>query len=191
MRSYVAISFIALMLLVQSCCCCTILGGPEPPYSITPSDDAIEGFKERWHTAVDGSPDGSFSITLTEEEMTSLIVNRLDQEKDVPPVRDLQVHLRNGRIEVYATIMMNGSLPVPGMIAFSAKPVAGTIGVTLEDVAFGPLPVPDSALEAPTDVLNELISRSVITEMGAVTITDIQIGEGDMTLFGQIAPDSP
>ena len=191
MRPYVLTSIVALALVAQSCCCCTMIGGPEPPYAITPSGDAVQRFKERWSTVVDGSLDGSFDITMTEEEMTSLIAQSLEKQEDAPPVSDLQVHFRNGRIEVYATVTVNESIPLPGLVAFSAAATDGSISVTLEEIAFGPLPIPDSVLEASTDMLNELISSSMTTEMGEVAITDIQVGEGEMTLTGTIASDSP
>jgi uncharacterized protein YpmS len=191
MRSHVLISLAALILAAQFCCCCGNIGGPEPPYVITPSDDAVQRFKERWTTAIDSSLDGSFTITVTEEEMTSLIVQQLAKQEDPPSISNLQVHLRDGRIEVYATATVNDSLPVPGMVAFSATATDGNIDVTVEEVEFGPLPMPDSIVETATDMLNDLIHRSMLAEMGEVTITDIQISEGEMTLTGGISPPSP
>jgi hypothetical protein len=190
MRSHVLVPFIALV-VVQSFCCCPIAGGPQPPHAITPSDEAVQRFKERWDTVIEESPDGSFTITVTEEEMTSLATQILDKREDLPPVSDLQIHLRDGRIEAYATVTVNDSLSLPGMVAFSAVATGGGISATIEEAAFGPLPIPDSTLETVTDVLNDLIAKSVPTEMGTTTITDIQIGEGDMTLTGTISADQP
>jgi hypothetical protein len=188
MRSHLLISLAALVLVAQFCCCCGNIGGPEPPYAIAPSDDAIQDFKKRWTTVTDGSLDGSFTITVTEEELTSLAVQYLARQTDPPPISNPQVHLRDGRIEVYATVTVNDSLPVPGMVAFSATAVDGGIDVAVEEVAFGPLPLPDSALGSATDVLNDLVRESALTEMGEVTITDVRIGEGEMTLTGNISP---
>jgi uncharacterized protein YpmS len=187
MRSHLLISLAALILVAQFCCCCGNIGGPEPPYVITPSDDAIQHFKERWTTALDGSPDGSFTITVTEEEMTSLAVQQLAKQADPPPISNPQIHLRDGRIEVYATVTVNDSLPLPGMVAFSATAVDGDVDVTVEEVALGPLPIPDSALETATSALNDMVRKSVPAEMGEVTIADIQIGAGEMTFVGTIS----
>jgi uncharacterized protein YpmS len=188
MRFHLLISLAALVLVAQFCCCCGNIGGPEPPYVITPSDDAIQRFKERWTTVTDGSMDGSFAITVTEEEMTALAVQQLARQADPPPISNPQVHLQDGRIEVYATLTVNDAIPVPGMVAFSATAVDGDINVAVEEVAFGPLPIPDSALESITDAANDLVRTSKLTEEGEVTITDIQIGEGEMTLTGKVAP---
>jgi hypothetical protein len=191
MRAHVLVPLIALAVIAQSCCCCALIGGPQPPHAITPSDEAIQRFKERWGTAVQESIDGSFTITVTEEEMTSLVARMLERQQDPPPISDLQVHLRDERIDVYATIIAGESLSIPGLVAFSASAAGGAINVTLEQAAFGPLPIPDTVLETTTTVLNESISKSVLTEMGGATITDIQVGEGDMLLKGTITSGSP
>jgi uncharacterized protein YpmS len=189
MRSHVLVALIALAVVAQSCCCCAILGGPQPPYVIAPSDETAQQFKDRWDTIVKGSPDGTFTITVTEEEMTSLAAQVLTRQEDVPPVSDLQIHLRDSRIEVYATVALGDSLPVPGMAAFSAAALDGGINVTLEEVSFGPMPIPDSALETAAQLLNKLIAESIQNEIERAAITDVQIGAGEMTLTGTITPD--
>ena len=194
MRSQAIISLIALMLAGQFCCCSTItgiIGGPQPPYVITPSDVAIQQFQDRWSAVADESPDGSLTITLTEEEMTSIAVGMLARQVDSPPVSDLQVHFRNERIEVYAMVTVQDSLPLPGMIAFSAHAADGGISVSVEEAAFGPLPIPDSVLEASTDALNKMISESVEAEIENASITDIQIGDEEMIITGTISPTLP
>jgi hypothetical protein len=191
MRSQAVIPLVALMLAAQFCCCSTAIGGPQPPYVITPSDEAIQRFQDRWSTVIDQSLDGSFTITLTEEEMTSIAVRMLARQVDSPPISDLQVHFRDQRIEVYATVTVQDSLPLPGMIAFSARATDGGISVSVEEAAFGPLPIPDSVLEASTDALNDLISESVEAEIEHASITGIQVGEKEMTITGTVSPTPP
>ncbi|MDY7077568.1 MAG: hypothetical protein SXV54_11665 [Chloroflexota bacterium] len=189
MRSHVLIPLIALTVVAQSCCCCTMFGGPQPPHTITPSNEAVQRFRERWATEVGEGIDGFFTITVTDEEMTSLVTQMLAQQEDLPPISDPQVHFRNGRIEVYATVTVADSLPLPGLVAFSATATGDGINVTLEEVAFGPLPIPEPVLETMTETLNESLSQSILVEIGEATITDIQIGTGEMTLSGQIRPE--
>jgi uncharacterized protein YpmS len=191
MRSQVVIPLIALVLAGQFCCCSTIIGGPQPPYVITPSDEAVQRFQDRWSTVVDESLDGSFTITLTEEELTSVAMQMLARQVNSPPINDLQIHLRNERIQVYATVTLQDSLPLPGMIAFSARATDGGISISVEEAAFGPLPIPDSILEASTDALNDLISKSVEAEIENASITDIQIGDAEMIITGTISPTPP
>jgi len=184
-RSHILVPIIVLAIAAQVCCCCTMVGGPQPPYPITASDEAIQRFQERWATAVDESTDGSFTITITDEEMTSLLAQML-AEQDELAISQPQVHFRNGRVEVYATVTVADPLALPGMVALSVIATDSEIGVTLEEMAFGPLPIPEPILEPLTDTLNEMLSESILAEMDEATITDIQIGEGQMTISGRV-----
>lgn len=184
MRSHVLVPIIALAIAAQVCCC-TIVGGPQPPYTITPSDEAVQRLKERLATA---ESDGSFTITVTDEEMTSLLVQMLAQQDELP-ISQPQVHFRNGRVEVYATVTVAAPLALPGMVAFSITATDSEISVTLEEIAFGPLPVPEPVLEALTEMLNETLSESILAEMDEARITDIHIGEGQMTVSGTSPSD--
>jgi len=193
MRAHALIPIIALAVVAQSCCCCALVGGPQPPYPITPSDETVQRFRERWATVVDESTDGSFTITVTEEEMTSLVAQMVTQtlagREDLPPISDPQVYFRNDRIEVYATVTVNDSLPLPGLVAFSVSATDGGLSITLEEIAFGPLPIPDPVLETLSDTFNESLSKSILAEMDQARVTDVQIGAGQMTISGSITPN--
>ncbi len=188
MRWYTLVPIVALVAAAQVCCCINLIGGPQPPYPVTPSDQAIERFKERWRATLEGIADGSVSITVSEEELTSLAVKVLEEQADLPEVSNLQILLRNGRIEAYATIRVNDALSVPGMAAFAVTVVDGRLNVALDEMDFGPLSLPQQVIDTLTARLNKLITESIKNEVGAVTISDVQIGNGEMTITGQLAP---
>ncbi len=184
MRSQILVLLIALLVTAQSCCCASILGGPQPPYAITPSDEAVQSFQERM-AKVEPNADGTFSVTITEEEMTSLVVQRLDAQQDPPPIRQPQVYFRNGRIEVYGTVDVNDSLSLPGMVAFSVVSGDDGISVTVEEISLGPLPVPDSVLESLNEEVDQTLTDNVQVGGVEAIITDVQIGDGEMTITGK------
>lgn len=189
MRVRILVPLIALAVAVQTCCCCTVLGGPQPPYTITPSEEAIRRLEERMNTAGQG-PDDSFTITITEEELTSLVVLRmLAQQEEPPPFSDLQVHFRNDRIEFYATVHIADPLALPGLVAFSIAATDGKPVITVEEIAFGPLPIPGPILEMLSDVLNETLSSYIQSDGAEIFITDVQIGDGEMTISGHTRSD--
>ncbi len=187
MRSQILVALVALVVAAQVCCCCSIAGGPEPPYTIAPSADAASRFEERMN-AVDLGADDSFTITITEEEMTSLIRQGLAEQKDTP-LSEIQAYFRNNRVEVYATVQMADSLALPGMVAFSLASTDGQVAVTVEEVTLGPLPVPEPVLQSLNDELNKALSESIQIDGKEVAITDVQIGEGEMTVSGQAPSD--
>ena len=188
MRLHILVPLIALVVAAQACCCCTILGGPQPPHAIVPSDEAIRHFEERMAEA-EQSAGGSVTITITEEEMTSLIAQALAKQAESAPISEPQVHFRNSRVEVYGTVQVADSLALPGLVAFSITVTDGELDVTVEEVAVGPLPIPEPLLETLTDVLNEGLSKAVQFEEIEILITDVQTGEGEMTISGQVQSD--
>lgn len=177
-----------LAILAQVFCCCSSIAGPRPPYTITPSDDVVKRLRERWQQSIQASPDGSVSLTITEEEMTSLMEELLARQGEDLPIDDPQVFFRNGRIEVYATMTQSNMPPMPGMVALSATAVNGEIEISIEEARVGPLSVPSTALEEATQALNDALEQSVADELGNVTITGVQIGNQEMIISGKVAP---
>jgi hypothetical protein len=184
MQSKALIALIPLIVTAQACCCCAALGGPQPPYTITPSNEAVQRLEERMDS-LDIAADGSFSLTVTEEEMTSLLVQMMEKQEQSPPISQPQVYFRNGRVEVYATVPIVESLELPGMVAFTVAVVDQRASVTIEEIALGPLPVPDAVTEALTDMINETFAESTQTEGNAI-ITGVEVGDKEITFFGKV-----
>lgn len=184
MHSKLLIISIALIVAVQACCCCTILGGPQPPYTIAPSDEAIARLEERMDLT-EPDADGNFSVTVTEEEMTSLMAQWLDEMDDSPPISQPQVHFRDGRIEFYMIIHFSDSFEMPGMMAFTVDIQDDQAIFTVEEMTVGPIPLPESFTEAMSDALNESFEDAFAGEDTDAIVTDVKIGDKEMTVFGQ------
>jgi len=185
MRSQVVIPLVVLLVAAQTCCCCTILGGPQPPYTVSHSEQAFEDLEARMD-AIETGPDGSFSVTITEEELTSLVVHNLDEREGLSSIQEPQVLFRNGRIECYAKISPASSLALPGLIAISLDAQDSKLDVTIEEIVLGPLPIPQSILETFTDLVVSTIVDLFSSEQASITINDVEIGNGELTISGQI-----
>ncbi|MBN1977273.1 MAG: hypothetical protein JW918_07720 [Anaerolineae bacterium] len=184
MHSKLLVVSIALIVAAQACCCCTILGGSQPPYTITPSDEAVTRLEERIKST-EPDADGTFSVTVTEEEMTSLMVQWLDEMEEPPPISQPQVHFRNGRIEFYMIIHFSDAFESPGMIAFTVDAQDDKVVFAVEEMAVGPIPLPQSFSEVMTDLLNESFEEVFSGEDAGAVVTDVRIGDKEMTVFGQ------
>jgi uncharacterized protein YpmS len=188
MHSKVLIAVIALSIAVQTCCCCTFLGGPRPPYTINYSEETLQRLQEQVN-AIETDTNGNFSITVSEEEMTALAAQVLDEMEDGPPISDLQVFFRNDRVELYMTIRLSSSFSLPGMLAFIIDAQDGEFAVTIEEMMVGPLPLPESITDAMTKALNEALTEGVPGDENKVSITDVQIGDKEMTVYGQVSDE--
>lgn len=188
MRSKLSVFLVTLVVAAQACCCLSLLGGPQPPYPITPSEETIRQFEERARST-ESNPDGSLTITITDEEITSLVVLRALANREEPlPVSDIQVYFRNGRVEIYATVQVK-SLTLPGLVAFTIDAADGQATVILEEVTLGPLPAPQSVLDSLTDTLNQTLEENIQVDGQKITISDVQIGEGEMIVTGKLSSD--
>ena len=189
MRSKLFVFLVALVVAAQSCCCLSLLGGPQPPYPITPSEETIRQFEERMRST-ESNPDGSFTVTITDEEITSLVVLRMLANREEPlPASDIQAYFRNGRVEVYATVQVAKSLTLPALVAFTIDAADGQATVILEDVTLGPFPAPQSVLDSLTDMLNQALEENIQVDGQRVIVSDVQIGEGEMTITGRLSSD--
>lgn len=188
MRSHILIPIVALVIAAQACCCCTTLGGPQPPYPITPSDEAVQRLEERMNSATPG-PDGTYTLTITDEEITSLVAQALAEQEErsgtPSPISNPQVYFRNRRIEAYADLKLSDPLSVPCMVALSIAIENGSPVVTIEEVDAGPLPVPAALLTELTDMFNQMLADNFANQGGGLTITGVEIGEGQMTITGK------
>jgi hypothetical protein len=179
-------ALIALAVVTQTCCCCiNLLGGPQPPYAITYSDETIQRLQERLDE-VQTDANGEFSFAISETEMTALAAQALDEMDDGPPISDPQVFFRDGRVELYMTIHLDDSFSLPGMIAFTVDVQAGDLAITIEEMIAGPLPLPGSTTEATTEALDDALTEGVSDAGGDVSITDIQVSDGEMIIYGQV-----
>jgi hypothetical protein len=184
MHSKVLIMAIALSVIAQACCCCTLLGGPQPPYTITHSEETLQRLQERVNE-IETDEDGNFSITISEEEMTALAAQALAEREDGPPISELQVFFRNGRIELYMIIAVSDLFSLPGMIAFTIDAQDGDFAITIEDIVVGPLPMPEFVTETLTELLNDTLTEIVPSSEGNTLITGVQINDKEMIIYGQ------
>jgi uncharacterized protein YpmS len=178
-KMIVALAFLAVA--AQALCCGAGLGGPQPPYTVAPSDEPSDHLQEQVKTV----EAGEFAVTVTEEEMTALVVQMLEEMENPPPVSQPQVLFRGGRVELYGTLHATESTDVPGMLAFTLDVQDGDVLVTVEEIDVGPLPVPDSFVETATQDLNEALDDWLLANMADYEITEIEIGDRQAVIHGR------
>jgi uncharacterized protein YpmS len=186
MSSKAIVLLAVLVVATQTLCCGAILGSPKPPYTVDPSDETLDRLQEEMET-IEADNEDQLTFTITEEEMTALVVQMLEEMEDPPPVSQPQVLFRNDRVELYATIHVSDSTEVQGMVALTLGVQDGHIVATIEEIDVGPLPVPESFIEAATDNLNQAIDDWVLDNMGDYVITDVKIGDKKAVIYGQVS----
>jgi len=181
MRSKALAIAFALVILAQACCCTTAIGGPEPPYTVIPSEEAAERFRDKVEQASQAGGQ-TISLTITEEEATSVFAQLFSQTQAVAPITPPQILFQDGRMEVYTDLKALRIVSIPGMVALSISASDGEFEVGVEEVAFGPIPVPEFALDFLTELVNQWLFDNILSQIGNIPIREVQIGDGEMTI---------
>ena len=186
MPSKAMIVLTAAIVAAQALCCSTALSSPEPPYTVDPSDETLHRLQERM-VSIEADNEGKFTVTVTEEEVTALAEQMLEEMQDPPPISQPQVLFRDSRVELYGTIHATDATDVLGMLALTIDVQDGDVLVTVEEIDVGPLPVPESLTETVTENLNDALDNWILNDMADYTITDIRIGDKQAVIYGQVS----
>ncbi len=169
------------------------LGGPRPPrQAVQPSVDALESFNEKWRALNLATPDGPFTLTFTEAELTSVVAAALEQaeaDSGTPlPVQDVQVILQDGAIYAYGTANID-PIQVNGLIV--AAPTIGPDGrvsIAIRSVEFGPLEIDPELIDEIAASVEASINAPLQASSASIVLTDITISDGQLTISGTITP---
>jgi hypothetical protein len=169
------------------------VGSPPPPREITPpSVDALESFNDKWLELNQATPDGPFVLTFTEAELTSVVVEALEEaELDSGlslPVQDVQIILDDDIVYAYGTADLD-PLAVDGVIEVVPEIGAdGFVDVTIQSVEFGPLEIDPGLAEEIAATVEASINEPLQASQLNITFTDIVISDGELTVSGMISP---
>jgi hypothetical protein len=125
--------------------------------------------------SLDSAPLGPFSVTLTQEEATSLLALRLPGS----PFLNAQVHFSDGKVYISGVVNMGVALKVVSM--WSVAQSSGRPRVFLERAAIGPFSLAPFLLNSVSSTINEMIDESGT----GIMPTNVRIGDGLLTVEGR------
>ncbi len=155
---------------------------PRPGEPIVPSDLAGAQAKTTLENALP-KPGSLSTVTLTEQEITSWLSMGMKNSPDLP-LRDVQVYLRDGVIQIWGLVMGSAdstSALVIGKINVDAN---GIPTIELESLQVGQQVLPGILLSQAEAWLNQFLSKSINTHMPGLQDMNINIGSGLITLSG-------
>lgn len=169
------------------------LGGPEAPAEAPlPSEDALESFKEKWRELNLATPDGPFSITFTEAELTSALASAIEQQEadtgEPIPVQDPRVVLADGQINVYATIALDVATASGLIVASPTIGPDGLVSIDIVSAEFGPLDLDPQMLDDLAARVERSINEPIQASPFDIQLSGIDISSGQMTVSGTITP---
>lgn len=184
--SWAIAAIVAALVFWQVIACFRMFkAAPPPAPSVPMSKDLASEMRER--VTETKSEMGSFSITISERELTSYIVGRLQSGPGQFPARDMQIRFGAGYAEIWATFIDVAPSDIPVYIRATIEATGGQAAFHIEQASAGPLAIPGAMRELISQVLTETLSE---LEYGLV-IERAEIVPGRLILQGQVTGDIP
>ncbi len=169
------------LLLGLACGPCNLLSGeaPTPPQPIVVSTESAAQLESRIQQNLGGRPGQQFILSMTDDEVTSLVATKL-AEYDESPITEPQIWFTRGLI--YGTGELVNVLPIATEISFvgSARIVDRKLMVDVDKVSAGAFPIPESLLGTISQTINETVEDLQLD----VEVTALEILEGEVIIKG-------
>lgn len=186
-------SLITLILAVLAC----QAGAPTIPTALPQLPTALpaiptldpnlsDQFEEAWQKSiVDAIQTGSFSVTITEGQFTDFI-NRKNTQNPNASLSNIQVFLRDGQVQLYATTESDPNSTSVQITATVAVTEDGQLQFNVVSAKLGNFPIPDSILTSISDSINNALNGQGTSGAENIHITSIVIADGYMTITGTL-----
>lgn len=171
-----------LLILVMITMACIPNQTPEMPgVPVEVSEESARRLENNVSEALQQSPSSQFTLTITDEELTSWVALRVANESD-SMISDPQIRFTQGK--VFATLTLKGVLPVGVRVTLvsSVKVVDDRVQFEIQKSSAGPFPVPDFVLEALSQTINETLLEAQLD----VQVISIEILESKIVIAGRI-----
>ncbi len=181
------IAFLILVLVLSSIACGLPTRDLPPTPTAIPVDPAqAQALEDQLATAAAELDAGNIvTLTFTDSQLTSYFAAQLGQQSDVT-IANPQVRLTNGNIELSGDLTIE-KLSAQATLIFEAYVNQGRLQIQLLDAKLGALPVPDRFLNEINNAMNANMDDMTSVDGRRLDIQSVTIGEGVMTIVGQMA----
>ena len=176
-----------LSVLLMAVLACTInIGGPAYPDQHTPvSTEAAGELQSDMQTAVAaGADSGQVTLVITESQLTSYLAAQL-QTQAQPLLKDPQVYLRNGQIQIYGTATQGYFQANILIVVTAGVDPQGQVLIDISTADFGPMPVPAGLKDTVTAAIQEAYTGAIGPAAIGFRLESITVANGTMTIVGR------
>lgn len=197
-KTRIALAVFVLVLSASSLACnaaaASRISPPTPPPAMEAgaTANALSSFNEKWRELNISTPDGPFSVTFTEAELTSAIQAAIAQAEadsgQALPVDDMQVTLGNGVIDVFGHVAVE-PLNVSGKISVSPSlDSTGMVQLNVLSAEFGVVQLDAALLDSVIDNVEHSINEPIQASPMNITLNEVTVTDGELTVSGVINP---
>jgi uncharacterized protein YpmS len=181
---YTPVFLILLLMLVNLACRFTSRKSVTPLATIAVSTEAVATLESKLDESINQAEQGQkVELSLTEEEITSLLAQRLQDQTEVV-ISNPQVYLRDGKITLTGDFQ-TGKLNVPVTIVFEPQVNStGQAQLKLISVKMGPFSAPDSMVTTIQDLADRFLTDYLQQAGEAFVVESITVSDGTLTIKG-------
>ena len=133
----------------------------KPVETIAVSTEAVGTLEQKLQDSVEQAKQGNpVEISISEAEITSVIALRFSEQTEMP-VTDLQVYLREGKVQLYGNVLV-GEVGVPVVVFFEPQVnSSGQLHLTLLSFEMGPFEAPETLKETIQEQVDQLVTDMI------------------------------
>ena len=159
---------------------------PPPPVPVT--TEAVKQLEENIQAAAATAQSGGpVVLTISEAQITSYVHLQMQSIQE-PKISDIQVHLRDGQVQIGGSVEQSGFL-LPLEIKLTVAPtLSGGINYQVISATVGPLDLPQDTIDSLKSQLDASLLPSLAPQATNIIIQNITIADGLITISGQPRP---
>ncbi len=147
------------------------------------TEDAVDLSEKLKQAVQDAEQQGSFTIDISEQQLTSYIALNLAQTSEVA-ITNLQIHLQDGQVWILGDVHQD-NLQLPLTVAVSLNvDTENNLGIEFKQAKVGPFPVPRRLLDTIAQEVEKAFFEQVASVGEEYIIEEISIGEGSILIRG-------
>jgi hypothetical protein len=161
---------------------------PSTETKVPVSQEAADRLEQKLKEGVNGD-EGTFSLEVTDAELTSYVILKLSEQADRKgdlPLEDFQVQFIGGQMIYSAKVTTVCPFQLDVRVAATAQVEDGQFDVAVDKAQVGVLSLPKVLLDSLSRIITETIAEAPERVEEAVEITDVETGEGMMRIDGRV-----
>jgi hypothetical protein len=148
---------VAIVVWQATSCCCCLGGAVSPPMTPLPtSTELAHQLRDRVNELRAG-PD-RVTIEVSDEELTSYVVGRLQSGAGEFPARDMQIRFDERYVHIWATFIDVAPTDIPVYVRATVEAKDGELVFFIRQANAGPFPVPGALREMISQILSESLA---------------------------------
>jgi hypothetical protein len=176
-----------LAVLVSAGLACNFPGsasGDLPPTARPMSTEEVQNLEQQVQQTLENpNENGEVTITLSQDQVNSLVVGEIAQQPDLG-VSDPSVVLTGGNMEVYGKVTQNGVSANLKAVMQPQIDSNGDLKLNITSMNLGGLPVPDVLKDRVSTLAENAFNSYLEANTDNFKARSISMGEGQMTITG-------